>query len=124
MCGFVLSAFNCDALNSLCFLHTSPGYMGNLCTCFWNYAVDVGSDRAKKNPELDFSTTGVIDDGLTLVTLVSIKVLLSKLGRVELWLFPVINNRTCVTLFVAQLLLMGETKNCSPGERVQMMLVW
>lgn len=47
-CGFVLSALNCDALNSLCFLHTSPGYMGNLCTCFWNYAVDVGSDRAKK----------------------------------------------------------------------------
>lgn len=78
----------------------------------------------RRNPELDFSTTGGIDDGLTLVTLVSIKVLLSKLGRVELWLFPVINNRTCVTLFVAQLLLMGETKNCSPGERVQMMLVW
>lgn len=78
----------------------------------------------RRNPELDFSTTGGIDDGLTLVALVSIKVLLSKLGRVELWLFPVINNRTCVTLFVAQLLLMGETKNCSPGERVQMMLVW
>lgn len=30
-----------------------------------------------------------------------------------LWLFPVINDGPCVTLFVPQLLLVGEAKDCS-----------
>lgn len=95
MCGFILSALNCGALNSLCVSCTSPlateGIWGPAFeTVQWMLAL-----TEWRNPELHFGTIGVI-----LVTLFSVKVLISKAGREELRLFPVIGDGSGVTVFV------------------------